>query len=83
MVGRLSVRAGKRSEPGGLEKQRLGKYLCSEKHAGKLDKTRQTGNRQTENTGINTLEEGWRQSQRGEPDQGVTVFGPKTNPTVF
>jgi hypothetical protein len=51
-AGGLSVRAGKRSEPGGLEKrdrgkQELGKTL--------VDLTRQTGNRQTENTGINTL----------------------------
>ena len=42
-------------------------------HAGRLDKTRQTGNRQTENTGVNTLgimgkmddtwRGGWRQTQ--------------------
>jgi hypothetical protein len=52
------------------------------KNAGRLDETKRTGNRQTENTGINTLGimrkmgDTWRgvetSTKTGETDQGVT-----------
>jgi hypothetical protein len=51
-AGGLSVRAGKRSEPGGLEKKRIRENRSSEKHAGKLDKTnREHSNKYTGDNG--------------------------------
>jgi hypothetical protein len=49
------------------------------KRAGRLDETRQTGNRQTENTGISAqgiigeMERGGDKHKTGETDQGVTL----------
>ena len=50
--GRRAQSSLKRSEPGGLENRDLSRQA----YAGRLDETRRTGSRQTENTAINTQE---------------------------
>ena len=72
------VKTGKTRKQGLERKQEYGK------NAGRHDETRQTGNRQTENTGINTqgimgqMSDTWTgggyKYKTGETDQGVTVI---------
>ena len=72
------------SKTGKARKQELETEKSTGKNAGKLDETKQTGNRQTENTGINTrgimrkmgdtLRGVETCTKTGEPDQGVTIL---------
>jgi hypothetical protein len=54
-AGRLRVRASRMVKTGKTRKQELEKDRSTAKNAGRLDETKRTGNRQTENTSINTL----------------------------
>ena len=74
--GRQNGQARENQKTGTIERQEHGK------NAGRLHGTKRTGNRQTENTGINTLGimgkmgDTWRGvetiTKTGETDQGVT-----------
>ena len=78
MAGRL--RAG--SKPGKTRKPELGLDRSKGKTTSRYEQTKRTGNRQTENTGINTqgimgkMGDTWRRvetsTKTGETDQGVT-----------
>jgi hypothetical protein len=73
-AGRLRVRAaGKLGNTGKVREQEQSRDRLRKKNAGRLDETKRTGNKYTENTGINTQGimgkmgdtwRGWRQSQR-------------------
>ena len=53
LTGRL--RTGRKVKTGKARKQELKTDRRKGKNAGRLDETKQTGNRQTENTGISSL----------------------------
>ena len=83
-AGRLRVRAGKMVNTGKTRKQEQSRDRSRGKTAGSLVETKRTGNRQTENTFINTqvimgkMGDIWRGvdsiTKTGETDQGVYII---------